>query len=180
MVQAWEIHALDEGLVPADVSAIWKVVTSPRDYRWQVSHSEELSPSLSAHPDRRLQMQRRAGSLGAMGRPIEPIPEQNREAIVRQRFDLSLLPKIRGATEAVGRNSAFPHESYNVAFIVSIDLTQTIASSLRHPAATIDNIQQLKVLKVWRTPRSESRCAKCVSHGCPQCTVCLKAAVIKY
>jgi hypothetical protein len=31
MVQEWGLHALDDGSVPVDVSAIWKVVTSPRD-----------------------------------------------------------------------------------------------------------------------------------------------------
>ncbi|MBB2780295.1 UNVERIFIED_ORG: hypothetical protein GGE55_001677 [Rhizobium esperanzae] len=64
MVRAWGLQALDEGLVPADVSTIWKVVTSPRDYRWQVRHAKDLASGLSRHVDRRLQMQRPDGDSG--------------------------------------------------------------------------------------------------------------------
>jgi hypothetical protein len=61
MVQRWGLATLDCGGADRDVARIWKVVTSPREYRWQVRRTQVLAIEserlLTSSPNRYLQRQ---------------------------------------------------------------------------------------------------------------------------
>ncbi len=48
LIQNWSIVDLDNGAVPEEVSRLWRIVTSPRDYRWDVRHSGRLTRELDS------------------------------------------------------------------------------------------------------------------------------------